>query len=469
MLVPLAHRPHVADARRRDQQAHAGVSHAERPQPPELPRRRRGPGSRRRRPRRSPPFGPRLRAVQDLRGVGGEGLAEGVDPARLDLQARRRHDGRRSGSGARRTHPARPAGRSPGCCGPIRGRAPRRRARSGPTGRQWRSASREAAIPTTPGCQPSPASTSAGAEARSVGQLAAAPPPPRRPPRARHRAARGWPGRARRRSRAARSRVGGQHQLDPGVGAIEPPGGIDPRREPEGEVALVEARSGAIDGSLAQRPQPRPARPSGRRRARRGPARGSRPRSGTRSATVASATRSSSRSASLGSEQRGRELVGDAGRAELAERIAARARGWRIGQSGRRSPGSWWSVTITSMPGAVGGRDLVRAADPAVGRDQQAGAARGQALDSLAGQPVPVAAGDPGCTSRSPRPSSPQGPNQDRGRADAVAVVVAVDGDPPPGGDRLRSSPRRLAIDSNSNGSCVSAASRKARASSTVR
>ena len=35
-------------------------------------------------------------------------------------------------------------------------------------------------------------------------------------------------------------RVLGQHQLDPGVGAVEAPGGVDPRRQPEGEVALVE-------------------------------------------------------------------------------------------------------------------------------------------------------------------------------------------------------------------------------------
>ena len=43
------------------------------------------------------------------------------------------------------------------------------------TGRWWRSTRREATIPTTPGCQPSPARTSPGASRRSLRQL-----PPRR-------------------------------------------------------------------------------------------------------------------------------------------------------------------------------------------------------------------------------------------------------------------------------------------------
>ena len=55
------------------------------------------------------------------------------------------------------------AGRSRGCCGPSRALRPRRRARSTIAGRWWRSTSREATIPITPGCQPSPATTSAGA------------------------------------------------------------------------------------------------------------------------------------------------------------------------------------------------------------------------------------------------------------------------------------------------------------------
>ena len=42
------------------------------------------------------------------------------------------------------------------------------------TGTKWRSARREATIPTTPGCQPSPASTSAEAEASSAGSAARA-------------------------------------------------------------------------------------------------------------------------------------------------------------------------------------------------------------------------------------------------------------------------------------------------------
>ncbi len=106
-----------------------------------------------------------------------------------------------------------------------------------------------------------------------------------------------------------------------------------------------------------------------------------------------------------------------------------------MGQSGRRSPGSWWSVTITSIPARAGGRHLVGAGDPAVGRQQQAGAAGGQPLHPGDGQPVAVA--EPvGDVPVAARPQLPQRPDQDRGRADAVAVVVAVDRDRAPVGDR---------------------------------
>ena len=64
------------------------------------------------------------------------------------------------------------AGRSRGCCGPSRAPRPRRRARSTTTGRWWRSTSREATIPTTPGCQPSPASDQRRRLAQLLRQLA---------------------------------------------------------------------------------------------------------------------------------------------------------------------------------------------------------------------------------------------------------------------------------------------------------
>ena len=91
------------------------------------------------------------------------------------------------------------------------------------------------------------------------------------------------------------------------------------------------------------------------------------------------------------------------------------------------------------MPRRERGRDLGDRADPAIGRDQQRRASLGQLRHGRLREPVavleptrdqPVAVGA----------QLPQGADQDRGRADAVDVVVAVDRDPAPGGDR-RSNP----------------------------
>ena len=144
------------------------------------------------------------------------------------------------------------------------------------------------AIPTTPGCQPSPASTSAGAEASSSGELAAG------PLRGIEHLALGIAALAVGAVELGRDRRGplavrGQHQLDPGVGAVEAPGGVDPRGEPEGQIALVEP-VGLHGGELATEPAARRAAPFGQRARPARTRRGSRPRSGTRSATVASAT-----------------------------------------------------------------------------------------------------------------------------------------------------------------------------------
>jgi hypothetical protein len=49
--------------------------------------------------------------------------------------------------------------------------------------------------------------------------------------------------------------VCGQHQLDAGIGAVEPPGGVDPRAQPEREVALVEPLRLDL-GDIEQRPHP---------------------------------------------------------------------------------------------------------------------------------------------------------------------------------------------------------------------
>ena len=80
-------------------------------------------------------------------------------------------------------------------------------------------------------------------------------------------------------------------------------------------------------------------------------------------------------------------------------------------------------------------RHLLNGRYPAVDRDDQRGAPLGQALnvggrhavavdDPIRNQPVAV------------RPQLAQGADQDRRRADAVDVEIAVDGDPPAGLDR---------------------------------
>ena len=193
-------------------------------------------------------------------------------------------------------------------------------------GRWWRSAIREATIPITPGCQPSAASTSA----RPVGMLGDQRLGLEADPRldvaalgvdrvelgghgaARARGPRSAAARARRRRGSRRPAAFSR----------------GPSRKPIAR--LVEpARVHARD--VHQRAQADLARA---RPARAGPARTSRrfsPSSGTTSATVASATRSRSSSASAGSspaplEQRLRELVRDAGRAQVRARVAVEPR-----------------------------------------------------------------------------------------------------------------------------------------------
>ena len=119
-------------------------------------------------------------------------------------------------------------------------------------------------------------------------------------------------------------------------------------------------------------------------------------RSGTQSATVASATRSRSSSAPAGSragagQQRGRELVGDAGRAQVGARVAADG-GVHDRRVGQRPVGAR-AVVVGDDDVHAGGarlRDLVDRGDRAVGGEQQARAALGQALDRRRAQPVAV-------------------------------------------------------------------------------
>ena len=78
VLALLPHRPHVADPRRGDQQAHPGVAHPERGQPPQLLgeiEAEAGAAD-----HRVDPLGPpQVLRPEHLCGVGGERLAEGVD------------------------------------------------------------------------------------------------------------------------------------------------------------------------------------------------------------------------------------------------------------------------------------------------------------------------------------------------------------------------------------------------------
>ncbi len=163
--------------------------------------------------------------------------AEPVEPPRRRARARPRPGGRRSARGARRTLRARRAGRSRGCCGPSPRPSPslvERDQRS--TGRQWRSARREATMPTTPGCQPRPATDQRRRFTQLVRQVSP----------------RGLGARLDLALGAAALMVGavelggdllgapvvrGQEQLDPGVGPVEPARGVDPRGQAEGEVA----------------------------------------------------------------------------------------------------------------------------------------------------------------------------------------------------------------------------------------
>ena len=70
--------------------------------------------------------------------------------------------------------------------------------------------------------------------------------------------------------------VGGQQELEPGVGAVEPAGGVEPRREAEADRALVDA-AGVDARDVHQRLQPRLAGAGEPRAGRRARAAGSRP------------------------------------------------------------------------------------------------------------------------------------------------------------------------------------------------
>ena len=254
-VLALPHRPHVADPGRGDHQPHARVAHPERGQLPQLL------GQLEPEPdaadHRVDPLGPAQVLGAEHRGrVGGERLAEG-----LEVLGPQREPGggavpAEARPGARRRPRAPPSRSKPGMLRPDPRPPPSPSSEITTTGRWWRSTRREATIPTTPGCQPSPATTSPGASRSSLRQL-----PPRRLG-GRVDLALGRPplrvGPAQLLGDLLRPRlVVGQQQLDPGIGPVEPPRGVDPRRQPERQVALVEPRRLAF-----RQPRSAPAAPA---------------------------------------------------------------------------------------------------------------------------------------------------------------------------------------------------------------
>ena len=230
-------------------------------------------------------------------------------------------------------------------------------------------------------------------------------------------------------SRSASRGVLGEHELERDVGPAEPAGGIDPRREPEADGGRVDG--GRID--VRRRASARAARASACARARAGPrsrARGSRRRAARRR-----------RSSRARRDRGGVRAPGGRRRAAPARacgrRRCRRARGtgsrtaaWRrSGSRAAASPGRWWSVTITSRPSAraratsstaVIPQSTVRtSADAVVGEPRDRVARDAVALLEAARQ-VPADVGA----------ELAQRQHGERGRADAVDVVVAVDADP---------------------------------------
>ena len=174
VAVALAHRPQVADAGPGDEQAHAWVAVAERAEAREL---------------LGDIVAEALAADDGVDNLGGtaagiaraggravlrEGALKCLDAVRLDLQPGggtvSAVAGQVLAAGIERAEQveARDAATR------ARARA-RRRARSAPPVCRWRSAMREATIPTTPACQPSPGKRKPGGLGQLFGELRAAP------------------------------------------------------------------------------------------------------------------------------------------------------------------------------------------------------------------------------------------------------------------------------------------------------
>ena len=223
--------------------------------------------------------------------------------------------------------------------------------------------------------------------------------------------------------------VGRQQQLERGVGAPEPAGGVDPRREPEPDGRGVDG--GGVDpGVLHQRLKARPLCP------------GERAQPGDRERAVLVEQRDDVGDRGERDQveirrdihaERLRELADDTGAAELRERIVRRAR--RDDRAVRQGGARAVVIGDDHVEAArLRSRDLLDRCDPAVDGNEQAAAFVGEPRDRdvrdavallEAARQMPLDVGA----------ERAQRQNGERRGADAVHVVVAVDADPLAGGD----------------------------------
>ena len=247
------------------------------------------------------------------------------------------------------------------------------------------------------------------------------------------------------RDRAGPLQVRGEQQLEAGIRAVQPPGRVDARREPEPDGAGVHpARVDARD--VHQRLEPRlagrceHAQPGAHQPAVLADQRDAVGDGGERDQVEVGVGGFRVLPGRL--QQRPRELMRDAGGAQLRARVAAdgRVHDRRVRQPpvGARRVMVGHDHVHARRPRR---RDLVDRRDRAVDGDQQPGAARREPLDGRGRQAVAVV--DP--ARQVPvdvGADRPQRAHQDGGGADAVDVVVPVHGDARAAGDVLED-PRR--------------------------
>ena len=393
VLALLAHRPHVGDPRRGHHQPHAGVAHPERRQLPAAPRPGRGRGRRRRRSRRSArsAAGPRAAAPRRRGRRRPRGTPRGSRPAAtarprpvaaealqvLGARLERRQQIEAGDAAAR-------AAASP--LAVERDRRPPGGGGARPAARR-RSRPRRGASPR----RPAPARC---ASLQLLGQL-----PPRRL-RRRVDLALGRPPLGVRPAQLVGDLLGapavlGEQQLDPGVGPVQPPRRVDPRRQPERQVPLVQPSRLAFRAPPSA-PAARPAGPPHLGQ----PALHQRPvlpdqrhHVGDRRQRDEVEVASRRVGAAVAAAATQAELPGDRRPAERLERIAARLPGAGSGRPAAPRPAWWWSVTTTSIPSSCARRTCSTAVIPQSTVISSAGPALGQLLDVLGAEPVAV--GDP--------------------------------------------------------------------------